>query len=64
MEKVPIKRSLLALNLRAFLPRALEMGKGRPGVTTLRVFIQRNPTAVLFSLPTSLLSVQHASASG
>ncbi|KAJ4925088.1 hypothetical protein JOQ06_017826 [Pogonophryne albipinna] len=46
--QTPIKRSLPALNLPAVLPRALEMEKGRLGVTMLRVLIQRNPTAVLF----------------
>lgn len=62
-----IKHSLLALNLQAFMPRALEMEKGLPRVTVLRVLIQRNPTAVLLLLPTSLckaLSQQHASDSG
>lgn len=56
--QMPVKQSLLALNLPAFLPRALEMEKGRPGVTALRVHIQRNPAAVIFSLLTSTLSVQ------
>lgn len=56
--QTPIKRPLLALNLPAFLPRALEMEKSHPGVTTLHVPIQRNPTAVLFSLPKSPVSVQ------
>lgn len=60
--QMPIKRSPCALNLPAFLPRALEMEKGRPGVTALRVLIQRNPTAALFSLPTSLVSVSAPSA--
>lgn len=56
--QTPIKRSLLAFNLPAFLPRALETEKGRRRVTLLRVLIQRNPTAAVFSLPTSPVSVQ------
>lgn len=41
--QTPIKRSPLALNLPAFMPRALEMERGLPRVTVLRVLIQRNP---------------------
>lgn len=67
--QTPIKWSLLALNLPAFLPQALEMEKVSLGVTMLYVLIQRNPTAVLFSLPRSLClckppSQQHAPAQG
>lgn len=50
---MPIKRSPLALNLPALLPRALETERGRAGVTLLHVLIHTNPTALLFSLPTS-----------
>ncbi|KAI9542909.1 hypothetical protein NQZ68_016219 [Dissostichus eleginoides] len=56
--QTPIKRSLPALNLPAVLPRALEMEKGRLGVTMLRVLIQRTPLLFFFSLPTSPVSVQ------
>lgn len=40
--QMPIKRSLLALNLPAFMPRAQEMERGLGRVTLLCVLIQRN----------------------
>lgn len=70
MGQTSIKHSLLALNLPAFLPLALEMEKRLSQVTVFRVLIQRNPAAVLPLLPMSLMSVQktlsqqHASESG